>query len=235
MRPIQNALISGASRGIGLELTKQLASNGTTVFATCRTPSKAGQLNELAAQFPDGVHVIKMDVTHDAEVAEAAQMVAGKADNLDLIINNAGVNSQRAFANFDAQDFLKTLDINAVGAMRVASAFVNLLKNGTQPVLVNISSQLGSILEQKPNFGWVDYNTSKAAMNVITKHLSYDLAADGIVVISMHPGWVQTDMGGSNATVAVPDSAGGILSVIDGLTAADNGEFYIYNGEKHPW
>ena len=119
--------------------------------------------------------------------------------------------------------------------MRVVHQFIDLIKKGNDPKIINISSQLGSITAQKPNWGSYAYNSSKAVMNMITRHLSFDLEQDGIITISMHPGWVQTDMGGAHAAVTPPDSAAGILKVAMGLTAEDNGKFYIYNGEIHPW
>ncbi|MEM8858143.1 MAG: SDR family NAD(P)-dependent oxidoreductase, partial [Chloroflexota bacterium] len=144
-------------------------------------------------------------------------------------------NFRDSFDAFNADEFLLTLNANGVGAMRVTHQAISLLKASHAPIVVNISSQLGSITAQRPGFGSYAYNSSKAVMNMITRHLSFDLADDGVIVISMHPGWVQTDMGGSNAAVTPPDSAAGILNVVSQLNPEDNGKFYIYNGEIHPW
>lgn len=228
-------LITGANRGIGLEMTKQLVATGAKVFATCRLPENAYALNQLASENSDLVTIVQLDVINDMSVHAAAQTVAAQTDHIDVLINNAGVNFRDNFEDFNADEFLLSLNANGVGAMRVVRQFVDLLRKAENPKIVNISSQLGSITAQRPNFGSYAYNSSKAVMNMITRHLSFDLESDGIITISMHPGWVQTDMGGANAAVTPPDSAAGILNVTAGLTAEDNGKFYIYNGEIHPW
>lgn len=228
-------LITGANRGIGFQMTKQLAAAGHTIFATCRLHDQATALNELAAEHSGSIHVVQLDVINDLSVHAAAEAVAAQTDRIDVLINNAGVNFRDSFEEFNADEFLLTLNANGVGAMRVVHQFIDLIKKGNDPKIVNISSQLGSITAQKPNWGSYAYNSSKAVMNMITRHLSFDFEKDGITTISMHPGWVQTDMGGSHAAVTPPDSAAGILQVIASLTMADNGKFYIYNGEIHPW
>ena len=232
---LKTILITGANRGIGFEMTKQLAEEGNHVFATCRLPEEAAALNELASQYSELISVLPLDVINDMSVHAAAEAVAAKTSHLDIIINNAGVNFRDKFETFNADEFLFTLNVNGVGAFRVVHKFIDLLRQGSDKKIVNISSQLGSLTAQRPGFGSSGYNSSKAVMNMITRHLSFDLASEGIIVISMHPGWVQTDMGGPQAAVTPPDSAAGILKVTAGLTADDNGKFYIYNGEIHPW
>ena len=228
-------LITGANRGIGLEMTKQLVQAGHTIFATCRLPSEAAALNQLAADHAGQIHIVQIDVINDLSVHAAAEAVAGSTDHIDVLINNAGVNFRDSFEEFNSDEFLLTLNANGVGAMRVVRQFIDLIKNGNDPKIVNISSQLGSLTAQKPNWGSYAYNSSKAVMNMITRHLSFDLAEEGITTISVHPGWVQTDMGGKHAAVTPPDSAAGILKVIANLSFDDNGKFYIYNGDIHPW
>ncbi|MFT5193938.1 MAG: NAD(P)-dependent dehydrogenase (short-subunit alcohol dehydrogenase family) [Candidatus Promineifilaceae bacterium] len=232
---MKTALITGANRGIGLEMTQQLVRDGNRVFATCRLPDEATALKELAQQHSEWVTIVQLDVINDMSVQSAAKQVAEQTDQLDLVINNAGINFRDTFAEFNSDEYLLCLNVNGVGALRVVHEFVGLLRRGTAPKIVNISSQLGSMTAQRPGFGSSGYNASKAVMNMITRQLSFDFAAEGIVVISMHPGWVQTDMGGANAAVTPHDSAAGILKVAAGLTADDNGKFYIYNGEIHPW
>lgn len=228
-------LITGANRGIGLEMTKQLLAGGEFVFASCRLPEHAEQLNGLMADYGERLKIVQLDVINDLSVAAAIEEISEHADYIDVLINNAGVNFRDSFEQFNADEFLLTLNANGVGAMRVVRQAIDLLKAASDPIVVNISSQLGSLTAQRPGFGSYAYNSSKAVMNMITRHLSFDLAEDGVIVISMHPGWVQTDMGGANAAVTPPDSAAGILNVVSNLTASDNGKFYIYNGEIHPW
>lgn len=232
---MKTVLITGANRGIGIEMTKKLVQDGNRVFATCRLPENAAELNQLMQKHTDTLSVIQLDVIDDLSVTAACKQIAEQTDQLDMIINNAGINFRDKFESFNADEYLLTLNVNGVGALRVIHQFISMLRKGTDPKIINISSQLGSLTAQRPGFGSSGYNASKAVMNMITRHLSFDLADEGMIVISMHPGWVQTDMGGPNAAVTPPDSAAGILNVAEGLTADDNGKFYIYNGDIHPW
>ena len=118
--------------------------------------------------------------------------------------------------------------------MRVTAQFVDLLRRGSTPKLLNISSQLGSLRRARAD-GLYSYNASKAALNMITRMLALDLERDGITVVTIHPGWVQTDMGGSQATVTVPDSAAGIIRLAENLTMADTNKFFAHTGEEMPW
>lgn len=228
-------LITGANRGIGFEMTRQLVERGETIFATCRDPQEATKLQQLSQQAADQLHIVQMDVADDESVAEAFTAVSQITDSLDWVINNAGINLRQGFDQFNAKDMLLTLNINAVGSMRIATTFVDLLRNGTEPRLINISSQLGSLERARPGWGTYGYNSSKSAMNMITRHLSFDLGKEGITVITMHPGWVQTDMGGKDAAVTISDSAAGIIHVVSELSPDDNGKFFVYSGEEHPW
>ncbi len=230
---MKTILITGGNRGIGLAMTKLSLEAGHQVLAGCRRPDKADMLQQLGQQFGH-LSVFQIDVASDDSVAAAYTAVSGLATTIDLLINNAGVNPRDNFATFSAETMVETLNINAVGAMRVGHVFASLIsKNGGK--IVNVSSQLGSLHKARPNWGGVSYNTSKAAMNMVSRQLSFDFAADGVAVIAIHPGWVQTDMGGMDAAVTPHDSAAGILRVAHGLTMKDSGEFFVYSGEKHPW
>lgn len=232
---MKQILITGANRGIGFEMTKQLVAQGEKVFATCRHPANATVLSQLAEQHPAQVVVVQMDVADDGSVAGGKTAVSQHTTKLDWLINNAGINIEHGLSQFDADTMLQTLNINAVGAMRVAAQFVDLLRQGEKAKLVNISSQLGSLTKARKGWGNYSYNASKSAMNMISRHLAFDLSADKITVIAMHPGWVQTDMGGHEAAVTVPDSAAGIIRVAQSLTHADTGKFFTYQGVEHVW
>ena len=233
---MKKVFITGANRGIGLELTRQLLANGDFVIATCRQPAKAVGLHALTETFADQLMIQQLDVTNDDSVAAAKTAVSHKVTSLDMLINNAGIlYDQEVLANFDSAKMAHTFNVNVIGVMRVVSQFIGLLRQGNQPQIINISSQLGSMLENAQNTGRYSYNSSKAALNMITRKLVHDTKEDNITVISMHPGWVQTDMGGKSATLSIPESAQGILNVINRLTLADTGKFYVYSGEEHPW
>ncbi|MCP4425525.1 MAG: SDR family oxidoreductase [Chloroflexi bacterium] len=231
-----NALITGASRGIGLELTRQLLHQGNRVIATCRNPAQADELQSLAGTFKEQLTILPLDVTHDKAVKEARTAVAAQTSSLDLLINNAGILYRgEGVDNFDPAKMRHTFDVNVVGVMRVTTQFVDLLRSGTNPRIINISSQLGSLSAMNSDQGHVSYNSSKAALNMVSRKLAQELKGDGIVVTAVHPGWVQTDMGGAEAPVSILDSAQGILNVSENLTLADTGKFFVYSGEEHPW
>ncbi len=233
---MKNILITGANRGIGLALSQQLLAQGNRVIATCRQPQKADMLHALNDEFPDQLTLLPLDVTNTQSNQAAYNAVQRIVTGLDLLINNAGMlDSGETLTTFDPVVMQQTFDINATGAMRIALQFLPLLRQGNQPKLINVTSQLGSLQKMKPGWGRYSYNSSKAALNMITRMLSFDLVADGITVICIHPGWVQTDMGGPSASLTPEESAAGILRVAKALTLAETGQFFTYSGEIHPW
>jgi NAD(P)-dependent dehydrogenase (short-subunit alcohol dehydrogenase family) len=233
---MKQVLITGANRGVGLELTRQLLARGDRVIATCRQPDEAQALQQWAAQFGDQLLNVALDVTDDASVQAARTVVESGVDHLDMIINNAGILIKtEILSTFEATIMQRTLDVNVVGVMRVTTQFLDLLRRGREPKLINISSQLGSLQKMRPGWGRYSYNSSKAALNMVTRMLSFDLQDEGIVVRAVHPGWVQTDMGGAHAAVTAQGSAAGILRLADELTLTNTGTFHVYSGEEHPW
>lgn len=228
-------LITGANRGIGLALTQQYLQRGERVFATCRQPAEAAALAELAAAYPDRLSALPLDVTDDATIDSAAEAVATQVDGLDLLINNAGFFPKgETIGSLDAATMLHTFHVNAVGPIMVVQRFLGLLRAGRAAKVVNISSQLGS-LNRNTGKGYYSYNSSKAALNMLTRVLAHDLRADGIVVVTTHPGWVQTRMGGKGAAITPTESARGLIALTDRLTMADTNKFYTWEGREHPW
>ncbi len=230
-----NYVITGSNRGIGFEFVKQLAARGEKVFATCRTPSDASDLNLLANKRKHAITVLPLDVTDDASIAAARKEVGRRVDSVDVLINNAAIYPR--LSNFDTltRDQLQsTLDTNTFGPMMVTQAFLDLLKVRRQSKIVNISSHLGSINNRKDG-QFFPYSTSKAALNMMTRLLAFDLLRDGIIVVAMNPGWVRTDMGRSEAPLAPSESVRGMLRLIDGLTAMSAGRFLVWNGSQLPW
>jgi NAD(P)-dependent dehydrogenase (short-subunit alcohol dehydrogenase family) len=233
---MKQILITGTNLGIGLELTRQLVARGERVIATCRQPDQADALQDLTNQFGDQLLILPLDVSDDASVQGAKTAVNNVVDRLDMLINNAGILvGGETLSNFDAANMQRSFDVNAVGVMRVVTQFVDLLRLGNDPKVVNISSQLASLQKMRPQWGRYSYNSSKAALNMVSRMLSFDLQEDGIALVVLHPGWVQTDMGGGHAAVTPQDSAAGILQVADNLTLANTGKFYTYAGEEYPW
>ncbi len=221
-------LITGANRGIGLELTRSFAKDGWRVHACCRDPERAKELRAV-----DGTVVVHpLDVTDGAAVAGLARDLKGEA--LDILFNNAGVYGPRTgFGKTDYDAWQPVFSINVFAPLRMAESFAAHVARSDRKLILNMSSVMGSIAEG--GSGSYIYRSSKAALNMISKTLSVDLAGQGIAVVAFHPGWVQTDMGGEQATVEVRDSVRGLRQVIDGLTAKDNGGFFAYDGHKLPW
>ena len=226
-------LITGANRGLGLEFTRQLLARGDSVIACCREPDSAKALQELAGSAGDRLTVRELDVTDADAIAELPNDLPA----IDVLINNAGIAAaEEAFGEFDAGTMTRVLFVNAVAPMLVTQALVPLLEHaGQNPKVVCITSALGSITRAEGLIYGLSYGMSKAALNMGVKKLSAELKGRGIALVTMHPGWVQTDMGGSGAPLRSPESIRGMLQVIDKLTTADNGRYLTYAGEELPW
>ena len=232
---MKRVLITGANRGLGLELVLQCVQRGDHVFAGCRSPEKAVSLKEVSVKYPGQVTILPLEVTDEESIVRCAAKVAAEIDGLELVFNNAAIHTDgEHLSEVNAETMLKLIHVNAVGAVLVAKAFVNLQKKGTDPKLVNISSESGSI-ERMRDFRGYNYYGSKAAMNMYTRSLAWDPETGGITVIAIHPGWVRTDMGGSNADISTAQSVEGILQVTEGLTSEENGKFYTWEGQEYPW
>jgi NAD(P)-dependent dehydrogenase (short-subunit alcohol dehydrogenase family) len=223
----RTVLITGANRGIGLELSRQYSAAGWSVIGTARKPESAQELAAL------GVEVMQLDVTDPASVERLSQELGARP--VDLLINNAGILPMMpSLAEIDMDDYQRVMDVNTMGPVRVTRAVLPSLRAGQSKMLVNITSTLGSIANNTSG-GFYGYRESKAALNMFTKSLAADLGPEGFSCIVMHPGWVRTDMGGPSAPTTTQQSVSGIRRVIDGLSAADNGTFWSFEGKQLPW
>lgn len=224
-------LLTGANRGIGLEFVRQYAREGARIFASCRHPAKADELNHITRERKN-VTVHALDVTSDASVSALAKAL--KDEPIDILINNAGVGGRHH--DSEAMDYVwweNVLRVNVMGPFRMAQAFqANLLKSKTRK-LITITSMMGSTTER--GGGSYAYRSSKAAVNNVMRGLSVDWRADSVIVVLLHPGWVKTDMGGPNATLDVGESVAGMRKVIAGLRPSDNGRFLDHSGKEIPW
>jgi NAD(P)-dependent dehydrogenase (short-subunit alcohol dehydrogenase family) len=228
-----NVLITGANRGIGLELARTYAKAGDRVFAFCRSPADARALNDLAEGSSGKVTVHAMDVGDGASIAAAAKAVGSTP--IDILINNAGVlggNPQTLQAiDFDA--WMDALKIMTIGPFRVVQAFLPNLKAAAAPKVMTVTSQMGA--STWPFGGSYAYTSAKAGVNRVMRTLALDLKGDNIAVSMIHPGWVKTDMGGPNADITPEESAAGIREVIADLGMKDTGKFFKWDGDIHPW
>lgn len=232
-------LITGASRGIGLEFARQYAARGWRVIATARNPATAAELQKLAAADPD-VRIETLDVTDHAGVDALAARYRGTP--VDLLLLNAaqGPTAQtavRGLAKLDFDDARQSFEVNAIGPMKVAQAFFASVAASGRRQIVAISSDSGSLEASVKKPMLYDYRASKAALNMYMHTLSFETPRKGITLIMLHPGTVKTNPGLMRMPGAMetPDSVGRMVGVIDRLTPADNGRFVDYRGETMPW
>ena len=230
-----NCLVTGANRGIGLEFSRQLLARGDRVIAACRKPGQAHDLDRLAGEHPGRLQLVPLDVaeatSHKALLGELPLLLG--EDRLDLVIQNAGVlHSGERFGQLKEATLLDSFRTNASGPLLLAQALAPWLADGAK--IAQLSSVLGSIAGTDA-FSTPSYRLSKAAQNMATRLLAAALADRGISVLALHPGWVQTDMGGDGATLPAADSARGLLGVIAAATIEDSGRFLDWRGHEVAW
>jgi len=221
-------LITGAARGIGRELARQYVDEGADVIATCRNEKAATELQTLLGT--SDIQTPILDVTDGASVAALARSLGDT--RIDILINNAGVlGEQYSFGTMDYDAWTHAFAVNTMGPMRVTEALSGHLADSAK--VVAISSQMGSLL--RDTSGSYPYRSTKAAVNKVVQLMAHDLRPRGIACITMHPGWVRTDMGGPGAAISPEESASGIRKVIGELAISQTGSFIQWNGEPHPW
>ena len=226
-------LITGASRGIGLELTRQYSAKPEwQVIATCRNPAKAKELIELKEQ-QGNIDVLTLDITSPESVMTLADSVKGLA--IDVLINNAGMYGPNApLLAVDIEAWHKVFHINCIGPIHLAQQLHGNLEQGLLKKIVTISSDMGSI-QKNTGGGAYLYRSSKSALNSAMYSLSLDLKSAGFTILMVHPGHVKTDMGGPNAKIEVLDSAQGIIELIRSCSIEDSGTFFDWTGAQLPW
>ncbi|MFB6231063.1 MAG: SDR family oxidoreductase, partial [Salinibacter sp.] len=223
-----SALITGANRGLGLEWVCQLAERADRLFATCRQPEEATHLRECAAAHPDTVEIFALDVAEPGAIRAAAKRVRTETGALELLVNNAGINGggqQDRFEGVDPETMMDVFRVNAAGPHLMTKAFADLLRDGAadgRATVVNLTSQLGSIANTQSDT-WHSYRASKAALNMCTRLQAAALRDDGVIAVALHPGWVRTDMGGSDARLSPEESVAGMIEVVADLTLEDTG------------
>lgn len=222
-------LITGANRGIGLQLTQQYLDHGWRVYATYRQHMGA----ELAALECDKLTLLPLDVADDNSIAGLQKCLTGV--DLDLIINNAGVFGPRdqSLGTITREQWLEVLNVNTIAPLMLAQALHGNLV-ASQGTFAIVSSKVGSIEDNQGGSLYL-YRSSKTAVNQVVKSLSIDLVEQGITVVALHPGWVRTDMGGPNGLIDTHTSVTGLRQVLDALSISDSGHFFNYDGSEIPW
>lgn len=227
-------LITGANRGLGLEWARQYAEAGWRVYASCRRPEEAGELNALAGRHSQ-LSVHRLDVT-DSEQLRTLQLDLEEA-RIDVLLNNAGVYLDKFMGDLGGIDYevwLRTFAVNTLGAVRVTEALAGQVAASEKKRVVAISSHMGSIAEIAAPGNYA-YRSSKAALNAAMKGLSHALAQRGIGMLLLHPGWVRTRMGGPDAPLTPAQSVHGMRALVENFRPEMNTRFFRYDGTEIPW
>lgn len=237
-KQMPTVFITGASSGLGLEFARQYATEGWRVIATSRGRRAFDSLEALAGD----IVIRKLDITDNDQIIALAEEFRGVG--LDVLLNNAAIHGPRderaSFGALDVAAWLQVLRVNAIAPMKVTEAFLPNVHAGVQKKIVFVSSRAGSIAERgllphHQGGGPYTYRSSKAALNAAAKSLAFDLAPSGISVITLHPGWVRTEMGGTEAGLDQETSVAGMRQVISQSSVADSGVFRNHDGSIIPW
>ncbi len=230
---MSTVLITGANRGLGLEFVRQYAAMGWQVLATCRTPEKAELLSQLAMEYPQ-VKLIKLDVTSEDEINLLATQLIGQA--IDHLILNAGVLGEDCakLGEMTQAKWLEVLTINTVAPALLIQALQDNVAASEHKTIVGISTRVASLGDNSSG-NMYSYRTSKAALNQILVSAAQNLRDQAVKTLAIHPGWVQTDMGGDSATFTPQESVAGIISVAQNLTLEESGSFRVFDGSTIEW
>ena len=216
-------VVTGANRGIGLEVARQMAARGDDVIAVCRQSS--AELAETDVRIIEGI-----EVTDDAACQRLTDTLDGKT--IDILVNNAGILKQDTLSGLDYGEMLEQYQVNTIGPLRITRALLDNLREGSRVAIV--TSRVGSIQDNGSgsNYG---YRCSKSAANMVGMNLHHDLSPRGIAVMLLHPGYVATDMTGGSGDATPVESAAGLIARLDELNLSTSGSFWHANGELLPW
>ncbi|HEU5180097.1 MAG TPA: SDR family oxidoreductase [Candidatus Polarisedimenticolia bacterium] len=226
-------VITGASRGLGLEFTRRYLEAGEEVFALARAPERSRALMGMAG---DRLVCVACDVGDEASIQTAFTEVAAKTDGIDLLLNNAatyGSHDDR-LPTLKADEMLQVFMVNTLGPILMTREFLPLLREGKNPKVVHITSLMGSI-EDNRGGGKYSYRVSKVGLNMASRNMALELAGDRIISVVIHPGWVRTEMGGMGAPLSIDEAVGSMIKTIAGLSQKHSGQFVDRHGKPAPW
>ncbi len=238
---MQRILITGANRGIGLEFTRSYLERNERVFAGCRHPEAAKLLLELKEIYLQRLTIVALDVASAESIRASQAIVRSEVDGLEILINNAGIYSARGseepserLGNLNFEDALTLFRVNAIAPLILIQQYIDLLRASSQAKIVNISTGYASLNANTSGFPYY-YSASKAAMNMFMRSLAADIKRSGMITVLLDPGWVSTDMGGSNAPLTPKHSVEEMIRVIETLTPRHNGRFLNWQGNEIAW
>ena len=231
---MKKILVTGANRGLGLGLVKKFLKNNEKVICTTRNISKSKELILCKKKYNDNLEICELELL-DKESPNILSNFLGN-EPIDLFINNAGVigHSAQHFKSVSLNHWLDVLKVNLIAPLLITQSIIKNIEKSSERKIYFISSKVGSIEDNKSG-GMYIYRSSKTALNQVVKSLSIDLKPLGISVISLHPGWVRTEMGGPNALISVEESVNGMVDVIYNTSIVNSGEFINYDGTRLPW
>jgi NAD(P)-dependent dehydrogenase (short-subunit alcohol dehydrogenase family) len=224
-------LITGTNRGIGLEFVKQYAEDGWRVLACCRDPDDASDLQNLADSHSN-IEMFALDVGDFPQIEQLANRL--RHERIDVLINNAGVYPSSSLGEIDYEAWATAFEVNSMAPLKMVEAFTPHVANSSLKRIATLSSKMGS-LDDNTSGGSYLYRSSKTAVNMVMKSLAIDFKVYGISVVTLHPGWVQTDMGGPNGLIDTRTSVQGLRGVIANLTLQTSGKFIAYDGKEISW
>lgn len=229
-----NVLVTGASRGIGLEFVRYGMQQGWRVFACCRHPQQADALLNMAKLANGRVTVHIVDLDELATIQALAYEL--RNDAIDLLISNAGIygSSNMRFGNVDTESWQQAFKVNCIAPMKLVEVLIENLRMGQGRTVACLSSRMGSMADNSSGGSYI-YRSSKAALNSVVKSLSVDLRDQEIKVVALHPGWVKTDMGGPNAQITTAESVAAMMQSLEKLEIQDSGRFIDIDGSDVPW
>lgn len=235
---MKTVMITGASRGLGLEMVWQLLQqeDGPRVIATCRDPQKANGLQRMLTQHPDRLRVYEMDVADEESILNACEMISADADAIDWLVNNAGIGGFAGLHETDQESLLQTFRTNVIGVFLVTRAILPLLESASEAMVFLVSSRMGSVGFAAGNdLESFAYPVSKAGLNMLGVQLAKALRTKGIGVILQSPGWVNTDMGGDGAPLTPKQSIEKLLKLWSSLGLEHSGRFFGEDGDLIEW
>ncbi len=229
--PIYTILITGTNRGIGLEFVKQYAVDGWNVLACCREPQSATALQALASVHRN-ITIIELDVADFVQIDAVALQL--KSHKIDVLLNNAGVYPESSFGDVDFVEWATAFKVNTMAPLKMAEAFIPHVAASQLKKIATLSSKMGSLDDNTSGSSYI-YRSSKTAVNMVMKSLALDVKSHGISVVTLHPGWVQTDMGGPHGLINTQTSVAGLRNVIADLSLVNSGKFIAYDGQEIAW
>ena len=228
---MSTVLVTGANRGIGYEFVKQYSKNNFNVLACCRSAENASELQELAKEVKN-IKIYELDVGNINIIKNLSQQL--KNEKIDVLINNAGIYRSSTIGNINYDEWMESFKVNTIAPYQIVEAFLDQILNSDLKKVVSITSKMGSIDDNTTGGSYI-YRSSKTALNSMMRSLTHDLVDQGIATLTLHPGWVRTDMGGPGGWIDAFESVQGMIKQIDKLTIDNSGMYLDFAGKSINW